>query len=135
MDLRVNNRTAIPLTEIELRTSPSSGPGGQHANRSDTRVDAVFRVFDSVVLSDAQKRRIAERLGGVVTATAQDQRSQARNREAALERLAEKLARALRVAKKRTATKPTRAARERRLAAKKQRAQVKSARRRPAGDD
>lgn len=135
MDLRVNNRTAIPLTEIELRTSPSSGPGGQHANRSDTRVDAVFRVFDSVVLSDAQKRRIAERLGGVVTATAQDQRSQARNREAALERLAEKLARALRVAKKRTATKPTRAARERRLTAKKQRAQVKSARRRPAGDD
>ncbi len=133
--MKVNSRVAIPLSEIELRTAPSSGPGGQHANRSETRVEAVLRVAESEALSETQKRRIVEKLGPVVTAVSQDQRSQLQNREMALERLGEKLAKALKVQARRTPTKPSRAARERRIAAKKQRGEVKVARRRPASDE
>ena len=101
----------MPLGEIELRTSRSSGPGGQHANVTASRVEAVFDVAASSALSDAQKARITARLGPRVTASAQDTRSQLRNRELALERLAERLAHALEVRRPRTATRPTQASR------------------------
>ena len=121
----------LPLTEIELRFSRSSGPGGQHAQKSDTRVEAVFDVEASSALSDAQKRRVASRAGPVVRAVAQDERSQWRNRELALERLAETLRQALRVQRPRRATRPTKAAVERRLDEKRRRGQTKRMRRPP----
>jgi ribosome-associated protein len=124
----------IPLTEIELRTSRSSGPGGQHANVTASRVEAVFDVPTSDALSEVQKARIAARLGPRVTAAAQDTRSQLRNRELALERLAQRLAHALEVRRPRTATRPTAASKRRRVEAKKRRGEVKRARRRPADD-
>jgi ribosome-associated protein len=124
----------LPLEEIELRTSRSSGPGGQHANVTASRVEAVFDVQASAVLTEAQKARICARLGPRVTAAAQDTRSQHRNRELALERLARRLASALEVRRPRTATKPTRAAQRRRVEAKRRRADVKRARRRPEAD-
>jgi ribosome-associated protein len=130
-ELPVRPGLAIPLAEIELRTSRSSGPGGQHANVTASRVDAVFDVTASQVLSDTQKARIAGRLGPRVTATAQDTRSQTRNRELALERLAARLAHALEVHRPRTPTKPTKASRKRRLESKRRRADVKRARRPP----
>jgi ribosome-associated protein len=130
-ELPVRPGLAIPLAEIELRTSRSSGPGGQHANVTASRVDAVFDVAASQVLSDTQKARIAGRLGPRVTATAQDTRSQTRNRELALERLAARLAHALEVHRPRTPTKPTKASRKRRLESKRRRADVKRARRPP----
>ncbi len=129
--LPIRGSLSIPLDEVELRTSRSSGPGGQHANVTASRVEAVFDVWASATLSDAQKRRVAERLGPRVTAAAQDTRSQARNRDLALERLAGRLAGALAVARPRVDTKPTRASKQRRLAAKKRRGETKSARRRP----
>ena len=124
----------IPLTEIELRTSRSSGPGGQHANVTASRVEAVFDVHTSEALSEVQKARVAARLGPRVTAAAQDTRSQLRNRELALERLAERLAHALEVRRPRTATRPTKASKRRRVDAKKRRGEVKRGRRRPADD-
>ena len=122
------------MAEIELRTSRSSGPGGQHANVTASRVEAVFDVHASEALTDAQKARIAARLGPRVTATAQDTRSQLRNRELALERLAARLAHALEVRRPRTATRPTTASKRRRVDAKKRRGDLKRARRRPADD-
>ena len=101
-DLPVRPGLSIPLTEIELRTSRSSGPGGQHANVTASRVEAVFDVAASTALSDAQKARVTARLGPRVTAAAQDTRSQRRNRELALERLAARLAHALEVRRPRT---------------------------------
>ena len=121
----------IPLDEIELRTSRSSGPGGQHANVTASRVEAVFDVAASATLSGAQKARVTARLGPRVTASAQDTRSQLRNRELALERLAARLAHALEVRRPRTATRPTAASRRRRAESKRRRADVKRARRRP----
>src|SRR6187549_1745275 len=103
----VKRGVAVPLSEISLRASRSSGPGGQHANVTASRVEAVFDVPSSNVLSDAQKRRVIERLGPRVTAVAQDERSQARNRELALERLRERLRAALAVPRPRRPTKPT----------------------------
>src|ERR671918_799704 len=108
--IRVTQRVAIPLSEVELRFSRSSGPGGQHANRSETRVEAVLDVEASEALSDAQKRRVVKRAGPVLRAVAQDERSQLRNRELALERLASQLREALRVPRQRRATKPSAAA-------------------------
>jgi ribosome-associated protein len=105
-ELRIDDRLAIPLAEIELRTSRSSGPGGQHANVTASRVEAVFDVEASQALDDAQRSRLLERLGPVVTAVAQDARGQSRNRELALRRLAQKLAAGLRVQRKRRATPP-----------------------------
>src|SRR4051812_6194736 len=124
----------IPLSEIELRTSRSSGPGGQHANVTASRVEAVFDVNASS-LSDAQKARIAARLGPRVTASAQDTRSQMRNRELALARLGDRLAKALEVARPRHATRPTAASRRKRVEGKKRRGDVKRTRRRPSGED
>ena len=124
----------VPLDEIELRTSRSSGPGGQHANVTASRVEAVFDVHASRVLSEAQKARIAARLGPRVTASAQDTRSQLRNRELALERLAQRLAHALEVRRPRTPTRPTAASKRRRLDAKRRRGETKRGRRSPPQD-
>jgi ribosome-associated protein len=126
---------AIPLAEIELRTSRSSGPGGQHANVTASRVEAVFDVHASNTLTEAQQARVAARLGPRVTASAQDTRSQLRNRELALERLGDRLAAALEVPRPRRATRPTTASRRKRVEGKKRRGEVKRARRRPSGDD
>ncbi|HET7759041.1 MAG TPA: alternative ribosome rescue aminoacyl-tRNA hydrolase ArfB [Gaiellaceae bacterium] len=129
--IRVTRTVSIPRGEIELRFSRSSGPGGQHAQKTDTRVEAVFDVEGSTALSDAQKRRVVSRVGPVVRAVAQDERSQWRNRELALERLAETLREALRVQRPRRATKPTKAAVERRLDQKRRRGETKRMRRPP----
>ena len=130
-ELRVNARLTIPVAEIELRTSRSSGPGGQHAQKTETRVEAVFDVERSQALSDAQKRRLRTRVGPVVRAQAQDERSQWRNRELALERLADAIRAGLRAERKRRRTAPTTASRERRLAEKRRRAELKDLRRPP----
>jgi ribosome-associated protein len=129
--IRVTRSVAIPRSEIDLRFSRSSGPGGQHAQKSDTRVDARFDVLASTALTDRQKRRVVARAGPVLRAVAQDERSQGRNRELAVERLVESLRDALRVERRRVATKPTRQARERRLEAKRRRGQLKRQRRPP----
>jgi ribosome-associated protein len=131
-DLSIRPDVAIPMAEIELRTSRSSGPGGQHANVTASRVEAVFDVQASSALSDAQKARITARLGPRVTASAQDTRSQLRNRELALERLAARLASALEVRRPRTKTRPSAASKRRRLDSKRRRGEIKRARRRPA---
>ena len=123
---------ALPVSEIELRVSRSSGPGGQHAQKSSTRVEAVFDVEASSALTDVQKRRVVLRAGAVLRAVAQDERSQLRNRELATERLVEKLRAALAVPRKRVATKPSAAARERRLEKKRRRSRTKALRRPPA---
>ncbi len=122
---------AVPLREIVLRTSRSSGPGGQHANVTASRVEAVFDVAASESLSDAQKRRVIGRTGPRIVAVAQDARSQARNRELALERLQRRLIGALTVTKPRHPTKPTQAAIRRRLDSKRRQAERKRARGRP----
>lgn len=133
--LRINEGLSLPLAEIELRTSRSSGPGGQHANVTASRVEAVFDVECSEALTDPQRARLLERLGPVVTAVAQDARGQSRNRELALERLAAKIAAGLRVQRKRRPTRPSRASRQRRLEQKRQKGERKRNRRRPASDD
>jgi ribosome-associated protein len=134
-ELRVNDRLSLPLSEIELRTSRSSGPGGQHANVTASRVEAVFAVEASQTLEDAQRARLLERLGPVVTAVAQDARGQSRNRELALQRLAAKIAAGLRVQRKRRATRPSRASRQRRLEQKRRTGERKRTRRRPAPEE
>src|SRR3954451_13231274 len=132
--LRITRDLTIPLEEIELRASRSSGPGGQHANVTASRIEAVFDVRASRALSDAQRARLLARFGPRVTAIAPDARSQMRTRELALERLRERLARALHTPRARHATKPTRASKERRLEAKRQMSQRKRDRRRPSSD-
>jgi ribosome-associated protein len=129
--LRIGRHAEVPLAEIELRTSRSSGPGGQHANVTASRVEAVFDVCSSQALSEEQRQRIASRLGPVVRAVAQDTRSQARNRELALERLRGRLESALTVQRPRRATKPSGASRRRRAEAKRRRGELKRLRRRP----
>jgi ribosome-associated protein len=131
----VNPSLAVPLAEVELRTSRSSGPGGQHANVTASRVEAVFDVGESASLSRAQRGRLRARYGDRVTAIAQDARSQARNRELALERLRDKLAAGLAVPKRRRPTKPSKAAREKRLESKRRTSERKQARRPPATED
>jgi ribosome-associated protein len=133
--MEVTRDVAVPLREIALRTSRSSGPGGQHANVTDSRVEAIFDVAASTALTDAQRARVLARCGPVVRAVAQDARSQARNRELALERLRERLARALAVPRARRATRPTAASRTRHQEAKRRQAQRKRDRRRPPGED
>ena len=133
--LRVGRGVAIPLAEIELRASRSSGPGGQHANVTASRIEAVFDVEASSALSEEQKRRVMARCGPRVTAVAQDSRSQARNRELALERLARRIDEALRVPRVRTKTKPTAGSKRRRLEDKRRRSDTKQGRRRPTKDD
>jgi ribosome-associated protein len=129
--LPIRPGVSIPLDEIELRTSRSSGPGGQHANVTASRVEAVFDVAASSALSEEQKARVCSRLGPRVTASAQDTRSQLRNRELALERLAARLAHALEVRRPRRKTRPTAAAQRRRVEGKKRRGDVKRSRQRP----
>ena len=121
----------LPLTEIELRFSRSSGPGGQHANTAETRVEAVLDVQASSALTDVQKKRVVAKAGPTLRAVAQDERSQWRNRELAVERLVDQLRDALKVQRRRIATKPTRASRERHLESKKRRSTTKQLRRRP----
>jgi ribosome-associated protein len=133
--LQINRDVAIPLDEVVLQASRSSGPGGQHANKTESRIEASFDVAASGTLSEAQKARVTARCGPVVRAIAQDARSQTRNRALALERLAGRLARALEVPRVRRATKPTKASRARRLDAKRRDAQRKRDRRRPAAEE
>jgi len=127
--IRVTRSVVLPLSEVRFRTSRSSGPGGQHAQKSETRVEALFDVESSEALTETQKRRVIARAGPVVRAIAQDERSQLRNRELALDRVVEQLRAALRVERKRVPTKPSAAARERRLQAKKRRSETKRLRR------
>lgn len=131
----ISRDTAIPLREVTLRASRSGGPGGQHANVTASRIEAVFDVSASSSLSEEQKHRIASRLGPRVVAVAQDTRSQAQNRELALERLARRLSGALAVQRPRRASKPTRGSVKRRLDAKRRDAERKRARRRPSPED
>ena len=132
--LQVARGVEIPLSEIDVRASRSSGPGGQHANVTASRIEAVFDVGASGALSEDQKRRVMARCGPRVTAVAQDSRSQSRNRELALERLRSRLAQALVVPRRRRATKPSRSAREKRLTAKRRASERKQLRRRPDVD-
>jgi ribosome-associated protein len=129
--IRVTRSVILPLDEVELRTSRSSGPGGQHAQKTESRVEAVFDVEASEALTDAQKRRVVAKAGPVLRAVAQDERSQLRNRELAVERLVEQLRAALRVERRRVPTKPSKAAVERRLEQKKRRSETKRLRRAP----
>lgn len=129
--LHVARGAEIPLSEIELRASRSSGPGGQHANVTASRIEAVFEVPSSQALSAEQKQRLVRRCGPRITAVAQEARGQARNRELALRRLRAKLAEGLREPKRRRATRPTAAAKRRRAEAKRRQSQKKSLRRRP----
>ncbi|MFL5951614.1 MAG: alternative ribosome rescue aminoacyl-tRNA hydrolase ArfB [Gaiellaceae bacterium] len=129
--IRVTRSVVLPLSDVRFRTSRSSGPGGQHAQKSETRVEALFDVETSEALTETQKRRVLAKAGPVLRAIAQDERSQLRNRELALERLVGQLRAALRVERKRVATKPSAAARERRLEGKRRRSQTKRLRRPP----
>jgi ribosome-associated protein len=133
--IQIGRHTAIPLREVVVRASRSSGPGGQHANVTDSRIEAIFDVAASTALTDEQKRRVIARLGPRVVAVAQDARSQTRNRELALERLARRLSSALAVQRPRTPTSPSRAARQRRLASKRRQSERKRERRRPGSQD
>jgi ribosome-associated protein len=130
--IRVTRSVVLPRSEIELRYSRSSGPGGQHAQKSETRAEAIFDVGASSALTEAQKRRVTAKAGPVLRAIAQDERSQARNRELAVERVVEHLREALRVERRRRPTTPTAQSRERRLESKRRRSQTKRLRRPPA---
>ncbi|TML00359.1 MAG: aminoacyl-tRNA hydrolase [Actinobacteria bacterium] len=129
--MRVAEDLSLPLAEITLRTSRSSGPGGQHANVTASRVEASFDVLGSRSLSESQRSLLLERAGSRVVAVAQDERSQARNRQLALARLGERLERALTPPKRRRPTRPTAASRERRLAEKRREGERKRERRPP----
>ena len=132
--IRVTRSVSIPASEIRFRVSRSSGPGGQHANTAETRVEALFDVDASESLTERQKQRVRTKVGAVVRAVAQDERSQARNRDLAVERLVAKLREALHVERRRVATRPTKASVERRLEAKRRRASVKRRRAAPPGE-
>jgi ribosome-associated protein len=133
--LRINHALSIPLSEVELRASRSSGPGGQHANVTASRIEAVFDVEASASLTPPQRARLVHRFGARVTAVAQDARSQARNRQLALERLRTKLREALETPKPRRQTRPSRSAKERRLEQKRRASARKRERRRPDSSD
>ena len=129
--IRVTRSVVLPLTDVTFRTSRSSGPGGQHAQKNETRVEATLDVETTSALSDTQRRRVLAKAGPVLRAVAQDERSQLRNRELALERLVAQLNEALRVPRRRRPTKPSQAAVERRLEQKRRRSEVKRRRRGP----
>jgi ribosome-associated protein len=133
--LRVHKALAIPMSEITWRATTSGGPGGQHANRTLSRVEVQFEVMSSGVLGPRQRARLMERYGPVVRAAAADSRSQARNRQLALERLAVKVADGLRVDPTRRPTKPTKGSQVRRVEAKRRRSETKARRRGPTDDD
>jgi len=129
--IQVTRSVSIPRSEIELRFSRSSGPGGQHAQKTETRAEAIFDVERSVGLTDAQKRRVIAKTGPVIMAVAQDERSQWRNRELASERVVEALREALKIERKRRPTKPSAAVKKRRLDQKRRRSETKRLRRPP----
>ena len=131
--IRVTRSVAVSTGEIAIRVSRSSGPGGQHAQKSETRVEAIFDVEASTALSAVQKRRVIGKVGPSIRAIAQDERSQLRNRELAVERVIDQLRTALHVDPPRFATRPSKASVERRITAKKRRGETK--RLRGAGDD
>jgi ribosome-associated protein len=131
----LGRHAAIPLREVTVRASRSSGPGGQHANVTASRIEASFDIAASTALSDEHKRRLIARLGPRVTAVAQDARSQTRNRELALERLQRRLTAGLAVRRARKPTKPSRAAAQRRLESKRRQSTRKRERRAPGGED
>ncbi len=137
-DLRIETTRGpalrIPLAEIVIRASRSSGPGGQHANMTSSRIEVSFDVRASQALSPEQRTLLLGRCGSVVRAVAQDARSQTRNRELALQRLADRIGEGLHVPKSRQATRPTKGSKRRRLEAKGKRSQVKRDRRRPSAD-
>ena len=133
--LAVNRSLRIPLSELEWRFTASGGPGGQHANRSNTRAELRFDVTSSPSLGPRQRARLLERLGPVVRVVVDDERSQLRNRQLAQERLAQRLASALRQETPRRTSSPTAASQERRLSAKRHRGEQKRQRRRPLSDD
>jgi ribosome-associated protein len=133
--LRVNRSLAIPLDEFEWRFSGSGGPGGQHANTANTRVEVVFDIAASPSVGPRQRARLVEKLGPTVRVVASDERSQARNRQLALERLRSRLAEALRVPRPRLPTAPSPAADQRRLAAKHHRGEIKRLRGVPPADE
>jgi ribosome-associated protein len=133
--IRIRDGVSLPLSEIDIRASRSSGPGGQHSNVTESRIVASFDVRASSTLDDELKARITAKLGPVVTAVAQDARSQARNRELALERLAQRISNALHVPRPRTKTRPTTSSKRRRLDAKRRRGDTKRGRRRVSDDD
>jgi ribosome-associated protein len=133
-EIQVTRTVAIPRAEVEVRFTTSGGPGGQHANKTATRVDLRFDVEASGALTHAQKARIVERLGSPVRVVVDDERSQLRNRALAYERLAARLASALHVERPRRATRPSKGAKERRLQAKRQRSETKQQRRPPSHD-
>ena len=133
-DLRITPTVTIPIEEVEVKVSRSSGPGGQHANVTASRVTVAFTVAESAALTESQRAHITSRCGPVITAVAQDTRSQVRNREIALARLAERLRACLHVQRPRRATRPTRSSRTKRLESKRQRGETKRGRRRPDPD-
>ena len=134
-ELKIDEGLSIPLSEVELRASRSSGPGGQHANVTASRIEAVFDVAASAALDERQRERLSRRAGPVIVAVAQDARGQARNRELALRRLAAKIAAGLRTPRRRRPTRPTRSSQKRRLEQKRQLGERKRSRRRPPIDD
>jgi ribosome-associated protein len=133
--MQIGRHAAVPLREVTIRASRSSGPGGQHANVTDSRIEASFDVAASSSLTDEQKRRIIARQGPRVVAVAQDARSQSRNRELALERLRSRLENALKSPRRRRPTRPTEASRRRRLDSKRRRSERKQTRRTPGVED
>ena len=133
--LEVTSSVKIPRHELDVKFSPSGGPGGQHANKTATRAELTFDVETSAAFSDAQRDRVRARLGSVVRVVVDDERSQLRNRALAEERLAERLRSALYVQRPRRATRPTRGSQQRRIVAKKQRGDIKRGRQRPSADE
>ena len=133
--LEVTSSVKIPRHELDVKFSPSGGPGGQHANKTATRAELTFDVETSAAFSDAQRDRVRAKLGSVVRVVVDDERSQLRNRALAEERLAERLRSALYVERPRRATRPTRGSQQRRIVAKKQRGDIKRGRQRPSADE
>lgn len=125
----------VPESEIEVHFVASGGPGGQHANRSNTKVDAVFRPAESATMPAHLRDRVVEKLGAAIRVTVDDERSQYRNRQLAVERIRERVANATHVERKRRATRPTRGSQKRRVEGKKRRGDTKRLRRRPSSDD
>lgn len=126
--LRVNDRLSIPAAELQWRFGPSGGPGGQHANTANTRAELVFEIAESMVLTDRDRDRLDRAFGPRLRVVVDETRSQSRNKDLALARMAERLAEALRPPRVRRATRPGRGAKERRLEAKRQRSQRKTMR-------
>lgn len=135
MGLRVNDSLTIPESELETKFGPSGGPGGQHANRAHTRCDLTWNAGESKAVGSVYRKRINAKIGPVVRVSVDDERSQSRNRDLARERLAQKVAEAVKVPKKRRATKPSKGSKRRRVASKRKRSETKKLRRKPTRDD